>query len=158
MSPTGVYEHYVRVPHAYVSRGKQTPEYRAYHHAKDRCNNSKDKGYPYYGGRGIEFRFKSFEEFITHIGLKPNPRLSLDRIKNDGHYEIGNVQWATRSQQTKNRRSNGRQGKHYKTRCIEGHELTKDNLVPALARKGIHRCRTCVNAYSVAYRKARNEE
>lgn len=109
--PTGIYNHEVKVIHGHNRKGKTTPEYRAYFHAKDRCLNQKDKGYPYYGGRGIEFRFKSFQEFIEHIGLKPNKKLMLDRINNDGHYELDNVQWATRSHQMKNRRGNGLLGK-----------------------------------------------
>lgn len=104
--PTGVYNHEMRVTHGHNRRGKTTPEYRAYNHAKERCCNRKDKGYKYYGGRGIEFRFVSFMQFIEHIGRRPKGR-SLDRINNNGHYEVGNVRWATRSQQMKNRRSNG---------------------------------------------------
>jgi hypothetical protein len=110
MTPTGVYDHSTRVVHGHSKKGRTTSEYRAYFHAKDRCLNPKDKGFPFYGARGIEFRFKTFEEFITHIGPKPKPELMLDRINNNGHYEIGNVQWATRSYQMKNRRSNGLKG------------------------------------------------
>ncbi len=79
-------------------------EYRAYCAAKYRCNNPNDASYQEYGGRGIEFRFKSFDEFIQHIGPKPDPKLSLDRIDNNGNYEIGNVRWATSSQQLSNKR------------------------------------------------------
>jgi len=45
-----------------------------------------------------------FVPFIAHIGLKPDPALTLDRINNDGHDEPGNVRWATRSQQARNQR------------------------------------------------------
>jgi hypothetical protein len=70
-----------------------TSEYEAYCHAKRRCRVPKDKAFADYGGRGIKFLFTSFVEFINHIGLKPSPELALDRIDNDGHYEVGNVRW-----------------------------------------------------------------
>lgn len=86
--------------------GGKTKEYKAYIQAKVRCTNEKASGdkWPFYGGRGIEFRFLSFEEFIAHIGLAPSPDHSLDRIENNGHYEVGNVRWATKSTQMLNRR------------------------------------------------------
>lgn len=105
--PSGVYNHEVRVTHGHNRKGRTSPEYRAYHHAKARCINPKDKGWSYYGGRGIEFRLKSFEEFIAAVGLRPSKKHSLDRENNNGHYEIGNLRWATRSTQMKNRRHNG---------------------------------------------------
>jgi hypothetical protein len=83
--------------------GKHTPEFAAYIMAKDRCSNLNSQAWKNYGGRGIEFRFKSFTEFYLELGPRPNG-LTLDRINNDGHYEIGNVRWATRSQQQSNQR------------------------------------------------------
>lgn len=86
---------------------RHTPEYRSYIHAKDRCNRHNDPRYADYGGRGIEFRFTSFEHFHEHLGDRPSPHHSLDRFpNNDGHYEPGNVRWATRTQQARNTRSN----------------------------------------------------
>jgi hypothetical protein len=79
-------------------------EYGAYRAAKQRCLNPNNQFWADYGGRGIEFRFQSFEEFIEHIGLKPSSDLELDRIDNDGHYEVGNVRWASHSTQMANRR------------------------------------------------------
>lgn len=79
-----------------------TPEYMAFQSARDRCRNPKNISYPRYGGRGIEFRFGSFEEWFNELGLRPDSdmnrmkyRWSVDRIDNDGHYEPGNVRWAT---------------------------------------------------------------
>lgn len=89
-----------------------TCEYNSYLHARYRCCNPKCDGYENYGGRGIQFRFKSFEEFIEHIGLKPSPELTLDRINNEGHYEIGNVRWATRAEQTHNSRPKRRKNEN----------------------------------------------
>lgn len=81
-------------------------EYRAWSHAKARCHTVTDHKYRLYGARGIvmceEWR-NSFEAFFAHVGKRPIG-LTLDRIDTDGHYEPGNVRWATHSQQNKNRR------------------------------------------------------
>jgi hypothetical protein len=81
---------------------------RRYQAAKHRCNNSNDPSYNNYGGRGIEFRFKSFEEYFTHVTALPdaNATKELDRINNDGHYEPGNLRWVDRKEQSRNRRPN----------------------------------------------------
>jgi len=46
----------------------QSPEYQAYTHAKARCNNPKTHNYRWYGGRGIKFLFRSFEQFFAELG------------------------------------------------------------------------------------------
>jgi hypothetical protein len=79
-------------------------EYKAYRAARNRCTLPSVKAFQNYGARGIKFMFANFEEFLAHIGPKPSPKLYLDRIDNEGHYEPGNVRWATRSQSNKNRR------------------------------------------------------
>ena len=81
-----------------------TPEYIAYCDAKARCQNPKRQGYEYYGGRGIQFKFDTFLDFINCIGDKPNKDYSLDRIDPNGNYEDGNIRWADWSTQMKNRR------------------------------------------------------
>lgn len=86
-----------------------TPEWNSYHSAKKRCNPkfSHISNYANWSGRGIEFRFSSFEEFFAAVGPRPEPKklYSLDRFPdNDGHYEKGNVRWATKKQQANNRR------------------------------------------------------
>jgi len=70
-----------------------------FYSAKGRCSSN----HPRYGGRGIEFRFKSFAEFFAELGPRPSPEHSIDRLDNDGHYEPGNVRWATRKEQARNK-------------------------------------------------------
>ena len=81
-----------------------TPEEIAYRHAKSRCQNPKHKQWDDYGGRGIEFRFTCFGEFFLELGFRPGPEYSLDRKDNNGHYELGNVRWATKAEQNANQR------------------------------------------------------
>ena len=70
-----------------------------------RCTNSNCTVYSRYGGRGIEVCKEwrnSFSLFIKDVGLKPSSDLTLERINNDGNYEPGNVEWATRKKQRRN--------------------------------------------------------
>lgn len=73
-----------------------------YKWAKTRCNNPNTKQWHNYGGRGIKFLFSSFEEFLNELGPRPL-NYSLDRIDNNGNYEIGNVRWASRKDQNNNK-------------------------------------------------------
>jgi hypothetical protein len=83
-----------------------TSEWNSYHASKKRCNPKYTEKYPRHAGRGIAFRFNNFDEFYAELGPKPEPKFdyTCDRIDNDGHYEPGNVRWATKEQQAGNRR------------------------------------------------------
>jgi hypothetical protein len=93
--------------HGYAGKQRKL-EYGSFYNAHSRCNNPNNSAYKYYGGRGIEFRFNNFEQFIAYIGDRPTPKHTLDRINTDGHYEPGNVRWATRLEQQNNLRFNTR--------------------------------------------------
>jgi hypothetical protein len=88
------------------------PEFRCWLDFKQRCFNPRNRGFKNYGGRGItvcdEWRH-SYEAFIAHVGRRPTPKHSIDRINNDGHYEPGNVRWATKAEQVNNKRHTPRQ-------------------------------------------------
>lgn len=82
-----------------------------------RCNNPKSQAYQIYGGRGIKCLLRSYEEFVDDVGYRPSPAHSLDRIDVNGHYAVGNLRWATQSEQMSNVRTNAFvqiDGKSYK--------------------------------------------
>ena len=93
---------------AAVTHGRSySPEYRAWLAMKTRCYNRNQRSFKDYGGRGIkvakEWR-RSFKRFFAHVGPRPSPQHSLDRIDNNGHYAPGNVRWATPVEQRRNQR------------------------------------------------------
>lgn len=71
----------------------------------NRCHNATHDAFKNYGGRGIRVceRWLTFDNFLDDMGPRP-PKLTLDRVNNDGHYERGNCRWATRKQQAANKR------------------------------------------------------
>jgi hypothetical protein len=81
--------------------------YKSWRSMKDRCTRASHHAWDNYGGRGIQVCqrwLNSFEAFLADVGERPSLELSLDRIDNDGHYEPGNVRWATALQQRHNQR------------------------------------------------------
>lgn len=86
-----------------------TSEYRIWRTMQSRCYNQNVPEYARYGGRGImvcrRWHGKTgFINFIADMGLRPSKAHSIDRINNDGNYEPGNCRWATRAEQSANRK------------------------------------------------------
>lgn len=83
----------------------KTAEYKSWSHMKSRCYNPKDAKYKNYGERGItvcDRWLKSFEQFLSDMGKKPTKNHSIDRIDNNGNYELKNCRWGTSIEQMNN--------------------------------------------------------
>lgn len=90
------------------SHGKsKTPDYMIWRSMKTRCTLPTVATYHHYGGRGISVCsqwMESFETFMKDMGPRP-PGYSIERINNDGNYEPSNCKWASKSEQSINRRN-----------------------------------------------------
>lgn len=93
-----------------ASRGNQrpTPEYTAWSHMLQRCENTKCAEYENYGGRGITVsdEWHDASIFLRDMGPKPSPKHSLERIDNSKGYSRENCKWATSVEQCNNTRRN----------------------------------------------------
>lgn len=108
-----------------MMRAKQTKhgyfydrEYKSWAAMVQRCTNSKQTSYKYYGPRGIKIceAMRDFPGFLEVMGPRPE-RTSIDRINNDGHYSCGtcseciennwpmNCRWADSVTQNNNKRN-----------------------------------------------------
>lgn len=86
-----------------------TPEYRVWVDMIRRCENPRNKRFYIYGARGITVcdRWRrSYKNFLSDVGRRPSPKYQIDRKNNDGNYDPGNVRWATRKQQARNKTNN----------------------------------------------------
>lgn len=84
---------------------KGKTEYHIWNGMKQRCLNSKNRNYRFYGALGIKVcdRWLKFENFLADMGRRPHG-LTLDRIESSGNYEPGNCRWATYKLQENNRK------------------------------------------------------
>lgn len=93
-----------------------SPTYNCWASMKNRCRNSNDGSYKWYGGRGITYcdRWEKFESFLEDMGAKPSG-YQLDRLDPDGNYEPNNCKWVTPKQNRENKRCSAKYDGQYIT-------------------------------------------
>lgn len=133
-----------RVTHGATRRPGPTAMYRLWLHIKRRCYNPRTAEFRYYGARYVQMApewrtdFVQFErDILATIGPKLSPKHSLDRLDPNGHYETGNLRWATAREQAQSRRPRPK-----RLHCPNGHRYSSNNVF--LDNRGRRRCRTCM--------------
>lgn len=104
--------------HSSCGEGIKTLDKKFYAHwqnMRTRTNNPNYEHYKHYGGRGIssdtyiyfiDFYDDLYDSYQKHVESHGEDNTTLDRIDNDGNYELSNVRWATWEQQQSNTRRN----------------------------------------------------
>lgn len=92
-----------------------------------RCYDPTNSGYERYGARGIRVcdrwrkgtpRNKPHILFIRDMGPRPDNTYSLERKDNNGDYCPSNCKWATKTEQSRNTRTNRLLTFRGETKCI----------------------------------------
>lgn len=89
---------------------RNTRIYSIYHGLRQRCDNPKVVDYHIWGGKGIKYQWKTFEEFYKDMGTSYEEHVkkfgikdtTIDRIDNNKNYTKENCHWTTVKEQVHN--------------------------------------------------------
>lgn len=90
-----------------------------------RCYNKNHNSYKNYGAKGITVCERwlgdnGHDNFIQDMGERPSINHSLDRIDNNGNYELNNCKWATKREQQAKRSNSNKHVGVYELKPIKG--------------------------------------
>lgn len=103
--------------------------YKSWQSMLSRCLNKKFTNFENYGGRGIKVcdRWLKFDSFIDDMGLKPYKDYQIDRINNNGNYDIDNCKWSSRTENCNNRNNNVKY--NYKGELLSVTEISRRSKI-----------------------------
>lgn len=98
-------------------------EYQPWKAMNARCYDPNNKSYPRYGGVGVtvqeSWRNPHYDTFKKDMPPRPSKDYSLDRFPDKfGNYVLGNLRWATKTEQALNRKNNVLMSDGKKTQTI----------------------------------------
>ena len=97
-----------------MQRLRPTKLYYVWIEMRQRCNNSNNKVFKHYGGRGIkvcklwdiaDWKGTGFNNFLKDMGKRPKG-FTVERVNNNGNYTPSNCKWVNRKEQNRNMRNN----------------------------------------------------
>jgi hypothetical protein len=130
-----------RASHGCAGRGRETPEFRAWSKMHQRCNSPRGSDVTYYAGVKVCERWdgpQGFPNFLADMGKRPSPQHSIDREDGTKGYEPTNCRWATKKEQSQNRRNVIWLTHNGKTQCVADW-AAELNLSPQTIRDRQHK-------------------